>query len=105
MSPKNPLENKEIRFRILRTLHISHPYGVKESLILLTVNDAGHRVTEQEIASEVVYLREKGYIESDRKPSRTLRTEIWFHTITPKGIDLLEGNLPPDPGINEAENG
>lgn len=101
----NSLEHKEIRYRILRTLHISHPFGVKESLILMTVNDAGHRVAEKDIASEVVYLREKGYIESDKKPSRTLRTELWFHTITPKGIDLLEGTIPPDPGISEGENG
>lgn len=99
----NLLEHKEIRLRILKTLHIAHPYGVKEKIIFLTVNDAGHAISESDIASEVVYLREKGYIDSEKRFSRALREEVRMHKITSKGIDLLEGSLPEDPGINPAE--
>ncbi len=99
----NPLMHKEIRLRILRTLHISHPFGVKERIIYLTINDAGYEIRENDIASELVYLREKGYVESERKFSKALREEVRIHKITPMGIDLLEGNLPEDPGINPSE--
>lgn len=99
----NPLVHKEVRLRILKTLHIGHPEGVKEKIIFLMVNEAGIAVKEKEIASEMSYLREKGYVESDLKHSRVLKEKIWLHKITSKGIDLLEGSIPADPGINEAE--
>lgn len=99
----NPLEHKEIRLRILKTLHIGHPEGVKEKIIFLMVNEAGFKVSPKEIASEMDYLRQKEYIKSDLKDSRVLKEKIWVHKITSRGIDLLEGSIPADPGINEAE--
>lgn len=97
----DPIDHKETRYRILKALHFAHPYGLTERALHSTICSINVEVTESDIASEIVYLREKGYVGSDRKIDKALREKIWIHKVTPRGIDLLEGNIPEgDPGIN-----
>lgn len=97
-----PLEYKEVRYRILRLLNEALPEWTTERLLFLGVNDAGHRVTKDEIASECLYLRQKKYIESKTVYSRVFNADIWMHRLAAPGRDLLERTAARDPGINEA---
>lgn len=96
-----PLEYKEVRYRILKMLEQALPEWTTERLIFLGVNDAGHQVTKEEIASECLYLRQGEYIESKTVYSRVFGKEMWLHRLTKKGRDLIEHSAARDPGINE----
>lgn len=95
----NKALHKSIRGWILRVLHISHPVPLNERNVYLTMNDIMPEITEKDVASEMSYLRDKAYVESILKRIPLLQEEMWLHKITSKGIDLMERNLPEDPGV------
>lgn len=101
-----PITHKEIRYRILKTLHTSHPVPLTERNIYLTILPIFCGVTEGDIASEMAYLRDGEYISSEMKIDKARREKVWIHRITKHGIDLLEGSLSEsDPGIDIPELG
>jgi hypothetical protein len=93
-------ENKFIRGRILRLLQISYPYPVSEKVLYQSFLDIKLPIGETALAGHCAYLREKGYIESEKLEDYELGVTIWTHKLTALGIDLQEGNAPADPGID-----
>ncbi len=58
-----------------------------------------HRIDD--ISEALEYLADKGYIQKKEIPHPYKKQEVvrWFK-ILPKGIDLIDGNIPHDPGID-----
>ena len=91
------IENKEIRGWILRICQRAQPYGASFQVIEITLMDAGFHVSLTEIKSHLKYLEDKGYIQMEELKQEKVKRRI--NSITPKGIDLLEGNIEADPGV------
>lgn len=90
-------ETPELRGFILSMCKINYPYGCSEELIDKAVNDNQFAASPAILAGHIEYLKEKGYVRVEKISASGLKRTI-VH-ITPKGIDLLEGNIPEDPGI------
>jgi len=90
-------ENPELRGFILSMCKINFPYGCSEELIDKGVNDNQFAASPAILAGHIEYLKEKGYVRVEKISGGGLRRTVVF--ITPQGIDLLEGNIPEDPGI------
>lgn len=91
------IENKEIRGWVLNILERARPYGASFSVIESTLLDLGFHVTDNELKAHLVYLTEKGYVRLEEIERNRVKRRINY--ITPKGVDLLEGNIPEDPGV------
>lgn len=91
------LENKEIRGWILNTIDRAKPYGASFQLIEITLTDLGFNCSGNEIKAQLKYLGDKGYIKHEVIVRNCIERHLNF--ITPKGVDLMEGNIPPDPGV------
>lgn len=98
MNPNKRLVRKEI----LRTLKYAGRVGANNRLLLQSLIDAAYSVTPVDIDEHLLYLSGEGkeYIEI-----RTLhlggQPDIISAVLTPRGMDLLERNIDPDPGIAE----
>lgn len=55
----------------------------------------GHTLERQGIKAELKYLEDKGYIKIENK----FGGEIIYIHITGRGVDLVQGTGPEDPGI------
>ena len=91
------IENQEIRGWILRICHRAQPYGASFTVIETTLIEAGFHASLTEIKAHLKYLEEKGYIRMEEIEKNGVRRRINY--VTPKGVDLLEGNIEPDPGV------
>jgi repressor of nif and glnA expression len=93
----NTVENREARGWILNIIDRQKPYGTSPEMIETTLLEIGFNCTLNEIKSHLKYLEEKGYIRLEEIERSGVRRRLNY--ITPKGIDLKEGNIQPDPGI------
>lgn len=89
--------NQLMRGEILRALAIQLPYAMSEMVLASHLERLGLAVTNLELAAHMLYLRQKGYISSEHVADRAI--ERWMHRLMPMGTDLIEGNIPADPGI------
>ena len=90
-------ENKEIRGWMLNIIDRAKPYGASFQVIEVTLTDLGFNVCETEIKAQLVYLADKGYVRYE--PIERGGVVRHLNHITPKGVDLLERSIPPDPGV------
>jgi hypothetical protein len=106
---KNDLERFEARImrgHILKVLKIGYPGPTSVNVLELTLSDRSCPTSPASIKGQIQYLIDKGYIKEWEKDHhfRRLEKEIGidkeYIVLTPKGIDLLEGVLPPDPGVS-----
>lgn len=93
-------EAREIRGRILKILDLDYPHEVSDRIISLTLNDINYNVNPAILAGYLAYLEDKGYVECRKVESRDLQVTLTLVKLTPKGKDLREGNIPPDPGVS-----
>ena len=87
-----------VRGEILRALSIQLPYAMSEIVLASHLERLGIGVPPTILAAHMLYLREKDYIVSEHVEDRSI--ERWMHRLTPKGTDLIEGNIAADPGIH-----
>jgi DNA-binding PadR family transcriptional regulator len=95
-----PLEEKDLRWWILNIADKAYPREVSERTVSLTLAEVRYPVGPGELATHLAYLEEKGYVERSVVKSRELGEERALVRLTAKGKDLLEGNIPADPGID-----
>jgi len=81
----------------LRICERAQPYGASFRVIETTLMEAGFHLSVNEIKAQLKYLKNKGYIHLEEIEKSGVKRRINY--ITPKGVDLLEGNIDPDPGI------
>jgi hypothetical protein len=48
----------------------------------------------------VQYLTDKGYLRTELVRDPISGVERWMMWLTPQAIDLLDGTIPPDPGVD-----
>lgn len=99
---KVPLERhqaRETRGRVLKILQRAYPDPVGSELITLILQENQYDVVAPTVAGYVDYLKDKGYVTTEEVSDRDLDLSRHLVRLTPKGIDLLEGNIPPDPGV------
>jgi DNA-binding PadR family transcriptional regulator len=96
----NRAEAREIRGRILKILDLDYPHEVSDRVIALTLNDISYNVNPAILQGYLDYLKDKGYVECRQLESDDLGLTMRVAKLTAKGKDLLEGNIPDDPGVN-----
>lgn len=94
-------DERLVRREVLRILDVAYLQGATVELVAISLADGGYAVTYTDVEEHLVYLRDKGYVEIGVHEVKGLGRRKWAR-LTPKGKDLLEGNIPPDPGIMPA---
>jgi len=86
-----------LRGKILDLLKRVYPDGVDE----ITVDSILYQYHKTEdIHASLEYIVDKGYAEKKQQPHPFMEHKrIQWYKLKPSGIDLLEGNIEPDPGI------
>lgn len=92
-------QNKEIRGRILKILQVNYPDPAGDHLISELLTDAQYNVTPEDVKKHLDYLEGKEYIKTERVNMKGLGIARILSKLTPKGIDLLEGNIDEDAGV------
>lgn len=90
-------ESREIRGRMVRALQINHPYEIGDQLLEEILTKARYKVTLQSVQGHLLYLKDKGYITVEEVSFAGIRRQV--AKLTPKGLDLIEGNIEADVGI------
>jgi sugar (pentulose or hexulose) kinase len=92
-----PVKQTILRGKLLALLKKVYPDGVDEKTVV-SVHYQYHRT--EDIAASLEYLVGKKYVERKEHPHPFLALEkVQWYKLTPEGIDLLEGNIPEDPGV------
>jgi hypothetical protein len=91
------VKDNVLRGKILDLLKKVYPDGV-EYQTLITILYQYHKVDD--ITASLEYLVDKEYILKKEHSHPFMEQELvrWYK-LTPKGMDLLEGNIAADPGI------
>ena len=90
--------SREIRGRILKILKLNYPQQTGDRLIADILIDAQYQTTPAVVETHLIYLREKGYIALEEVECLGVSRKL--AKLLPKGIDLIEGNIPPDVGVD-----
>jgi hypothetical protein len=59
----------------------------------------GYRISDSELKFQLNYLTQGGYAETKQLRAGRPDIELLAVRATTKAVDLLEGRVPPDPGI------
>lgn len=97
MSTLSASTAKEIRGRIMHILKLNYPYEAGDSLINTILLDMQYLTSPAVLSGYLTYLEEKGYIETRQVAACGIEQRL--AKLTPKGIDLIEGNIGTDPGV------
>jgi len=86
-----------LRGKILRLLKDIYPDGMNQ-LDIVGIYYQYHKPTD--IVRSLEYLSDKEYVVRKEMPHPYKAGEsiVWYKLL-PKGIDLVEGNIPADPGV------
>jgi hypothetical protein len=86
-----------LRGKLLDLLRKIYPDGI-DFITIMSILFQYHKT--EDISASLEYLLDKEYILKKEHPHALISHEtIKWYKLTPKGIDLLEGNINPDPGI------
>jgi len=86
-----------LRGKILALLKKIYPDGA-DDITLLSILYQYHKTDD--ILASLEYVADKDYAEKKQHPHPFKEHEqVRWYKLTPKGVDLLEGNVDPDPGI------
>ncbi len=102
MSDPNYVEKKRrevLRWRILQTLEISHPYKFREDMLLATVGGPDMPITQADLRREIVYLEKRELVEiSGRGMEPCWLCELSYH-----GLDIAQYTAECFAGIARPE--
>ena len=90
--------SREIRGRIMKILKLNYPHQTGDHLIAEILVDSQYACTPPEVQTHLSYLAEKEYIRTEK--ASCLGVTRVLAKLMPKGIDLIEGNIPPDVGVD-----
>jgi hypothetical protein len=92
-------EDKEVRGRILKALDFEFPRAMSFQMIGYALQSARYNCTTGQIAAHLAYLAQKGYVRMEDVGLADLDLRREMVTLTVQGKDLVEGNIPADPGV------
>lgn len=90
--------SRAVRGRIMKILKLNYPHQAGDHLIAEILTDAQYACSPSAVQTHLTYLEEKGYIETQETES--LGVSRILAKLKPAGVDLLEGNIPPDVGVD-----
>jgi hypothetical protein len=94
------LRQKElVRGKTLYYLHLIYPQQATMQLLQAELDYFGYPIPIEELSFHVAYLQEKGFVEVETVRGPYSHRSVNLVKITARGIDLLDGRLPPDDGI------
>jgi len=86
-----------LRGKLLDLLNKVYPEGIDQNTIK-SILFQYHKIDD--ILSSLEYLVDKKYVLMKEHPDPVVKHEKFkWYKLNPHGIDLLEGNIPDDPGI------
>ena len=91
------MKDNILRGKLLELLRKIYPDGADQKTV---ISIFFQYYKTEDISASLEYLADKEYILKKVSPHPFLTQETiqWFK-LAPKGIDLLDGNVPADPGI------
>jgi len=92
-------DSRIVRCAILKILRKFHPQHRSEEFIQTMLVYQSLHLTVPELASEMGYLRDGGYVKTTHKKFKPTGDDWYEHIITKKGIDLLDGVCEEDSGV------
>ncbi|MDR1248642.1 MAG: hypothetical protein LBK63_04985 [Treponema sp.] len=91
------MKDNILRGKLLELLRKVYPEGVDKKTVM-SVFFQYHKT--EDLSTSLEYLVDKEYILKKEFPHPYLEQEfIQWYKLSPKGMDLLEGNIGADPGI------
>jgi len=94
------LRQKElIRGKALYYLHLIYPQQATMQLLQAELDYFGYPIPIEELSFHIAYLQEKGLVDLETVRGPYSHRAVNLVKITARGIDLLDGRLPPDDGI------
>ena len=86
-----------LRGKILDLLKKVYPDGVDE-ITMISILYQYHKT--EDIQASLEYVVDKDYVEKKQMPHPFIeQNQVRWYKLKPKGVDLLEGNIDPDPGV------
>jgi predicted transcriptional regulator len=93
-------EARIARGHIMQILKIAYPGPASLELLEVTLNDRSCNTSPAIIRGYVDYLAEKGYVHVWEEKDDVLNVQRTLVKLTAHGVDLMEGNISPEPGVN-----
>lgn len=94
------LRHKElVRGKLMYYLHLIYPQTATLPLLQAEMDYFGYAIPIEDLSFHVAYLAEKGLVEVENVHGPYSHRAVSMVKITARGIDLLDGRLPPDEGI------
>ena len=91
------MKDNILRGKLIDLLRKVYPEGAEQKTVL-SIFFQYHKT--EDISASLEYLTDKEYVLKKELPHPYLKQEaIRWYKLTPKGIDLMDGNIPADPGI------
>jgi len=86
-----------LRGKLLDLFRKVYPEGIDQNTVI-SILFQYHKTGD--ILTSLEYLVDKGYSLKKEHPHPYIKQEkILWYKLTPKGVDLLDGNIENDPGI------
>lgn len=92
-------EGREIRGRILKALDLEYPRAMSMQMLGYALQSARYNCGPEQIHAHLAYLEQKGYVHAEDVGLEDLDLRRNMVTLTAQGKDLVEGNVPDDPGV------
>lgn len=92
-------EARVIRGHIMQILKVAYPGPATLEVLEITLSDRACPTSPAVLNGYIAYLAEKGYVTTWEAGDEILGISRTMVKLTATGIDLLEGNIPPDPGV------
>ena len=89
-------ERMVLRGNILQICEIARPLGATEEVILCALRTEGYSCETEDVRRECAYLQGKGLLTLEEIGNDALRVQRTLASITPKGMDLLDGLIHED---------
>ena len=94
------LRQKElIRGKILFYLNLIYPQTATMPLLQAEMDYFGYPIPLEELTFHIAYLTEKGLVQAEGVRGTYSHRNAHRVRITARGIDYLDGRLPPDDGV------
>lgn len=94
-----PAQTRELRGRILKILKFFYPEHVSDRDLVNTLHELRYEITYPVLHGHIAYLKEKGYVDYTKLEHELLSYPRWDVRLTANGMDLLEGIIDSDPGV------
>ena len=92
-------EDKEVRGRILKALDLEIPRAMSLQMIVFALQSARYNCAPGQVRAHLAYLEQKGYVRTEDVGLEDLDLRREMISLTVQGKDLVEENIPADPGV------